>query len=376
MFDLRMAVEGILCALGVFLVWGVLFQGRSQAKKDWGGARSSRISVVIPARNEENRIGKLLDSLKEQTVKPHEVIIVDDHSSDCTGAVALEKGMLVIESEPLPEDWNGKPWACWQGAKASTGDVLLFLDADTWAEPGGIERLLNLYEGCGLLTVQPYHVTKKPYEQLSAFFNIVTLASVGVFTPFGNYIQPGGAFGPCVMCSREAYFQTGGHREVRGETLEDIPLAKLFLRHDMPVRCYPGQGIISFRMYAEGLEQLVEGWTKGMGYGAFSVHPLFSLMLTAWITGCFGAFFQLITALSLSADTAHALAWIIVYISYAVTIWYMLKRIGQFKWWTSLLFPIPLLFFAAITANSMLQTFLLGRVVWKGRVIRTIDRRK
>jgi len=315
--------------------------------------------VIIPARNEAHQIGKLLRSLKMQTVELHEVIVVDDDSSDDTGFVALENGALTISGKPLRQGWNGKAWACWQGARASTGEILLFLDADTWLAPGGVERLLGLYEGTGLLTVQPYHVTQELYEQLSAFFNIVVIAAVGAFTPFGVRLKPGGAFGPCVMCRRDEYLATGGHQQVRREILEDIPLAKLFLEHGLPVRCYTGRGIISFRMYPGGLQQLIEGWTKGMGYGAFSVNPAFSIMTAAWITGCFGAFSALIQAISSFSLTS--LAWasgLVVYSLYAITIRWMLGRIGRFKWWLAVLFPIPLCFFGVIVARSLLLTHL------------------
>lgn len=373
MHGVRIAIEGILCVLGLLLMWRVLFRDRSWAR-DWATECRSRISVVIPARNEEHQIGHLLRSLKGQTVEPCEIIAVDDDSFDNTGIVAREEGATVITGEPLPEGWNGKSWACWQGACGSTGEILLFLDADTWLEAEGIERLLSLYEGLGLLTVQPYHVTEKPYEQLSAFFNIVVMAAVGAFTPFGERLKPGGAFGPCVMCNRNEYFRTGGHREVRGKLLEDISLAKLFLRQNLPVRCYAGQGIISFRMYPGGLRELVEGWSKGMGYGAFSVNPAFSMMTTAWITGCFRAFSTLIgTILSVASP-----AWtgLITYCSYALVVGWMLKRIGRFRWWTSAFFPIPLCFFGVVMARSLLLTYFLGRVVWKGRVISTIQHRK
>jgi len=371
---LRIATLGLLCLLGLLLTWKVLFRDRSLAV-DWDTKRRSRVSVIIPARNEGHQIGRLLRSLEGQTVKPCEVIVVDDDSSDNTAIVAQEEGALVIGSELLPEGWNGKAWACWQGACASTGDTLLFLDADTWLEPEGIEWLLRLREGSGLLSVQPYHVTEEPYEQLSAFFNIVVVAAVGAFTPFGDRLKPGGAFGPCVMCSRDEYFRTGGHREVAGKLLEDIPLAKLFLRHGSPVRCYAGQGIVSFRMYPAGLRQLVEGWTKGMGYGAFSVNPVFSVLTAAWITGCLGAFSALTRAIA-SAAALPAWTGLIVYSSYALAIGWMLRETGRFRWWTSVLFPIPLCFFAVIVVRSLLSTYLLRRVTWKGRAIDPVEHRR
>ena len=371
MYELRCAIEGFLFLCGLLLLWRVLFPPRLGAGAG-GAARPPRISVVIPARNEAHQIGRLLRSLQGQTVTPAEVLVVDDNSTDDTGAVARQAGAAVLTGAPLPEGWNGKSWACWQGAGASTGELLLFLDADTWLEPAGLERLLRLYPGSGLLTVQPYHVTARPYEQLSAFFNIVIMAALGAFTPWGDRLTPGGGFGPCVLCARDEYLRLGGHRQVRTELLEDIPLARLFARHHLPVRCYAGRGIVSFRMYPGGLGQVVEGWSKGMGYGAFSVHPLPVLLATAWIAGCFGAF-------SLLLETiwgAPLWAGLLPYGVYAGLTWAVLRGIGRFRWWTAALFPLPLCFFAVVVGRSIVLTYLLGRVTWKGRAMRAGRRRK
>ena len=98
----------------------------------------------------------------------------------------------MLRGEALPEGWAGKPWACWQGAQQAGGDLLLFLDADTWLEPDGLERLVQEYlaQG-GLLSVQPFHRVRQLYEELSAFFNIVQIAGMNAFTPLGDRLAPG-----------------------------------------------------------------------------------------------------------------------------------------------------------------------------------------
>ncbi len=374
MNGIRVAIQGVFCVCGLFLMWRLLFPRRPPARERTAEPRP-RISVVIPARNEAHQIARLLRSLQGQTVPPAEVLVVDDSSTDDTEGAARQEGVTVIPGEPLPAGWNGKAWACWQGAAASSGDLLLFLDADTWLEPTGVEQLCNLYQGRGLLTVQPYHVTEKPYEQLSAFFNIVIMAATGAFTPLGERLPPGGGFGPCVVCRREEYLRTGGHREVRGEPLEDIPLTKLFRRHGLPVRCHAGRGIVSFRMYPGGLGEVIQGWSKGMGYGAFAVHPAMALMATAWITGCFSAC-ALLVRTTIVHPTATAWLGLLPYGVYALVVAWMLRGIGRFRWWTSAFFALPLCFFALVIARSLLQTYLLGRVTWKGRAVRTARRRK
>ena len=84
---------------------------------------SYKISIIIPARNEERTLGQLLHSIAHQTLKPHEIIVIDDQSEDATAEVARRDGCIVMTSKNLPEGWTGKPWACWQGAQMATGDI-------------------------------------------------------------------------------------------------------------------------------------------------------------------------------------------------------------------------------------------------------------
>ena len=370
MIDSRLAFQIGLGLLGPLLMWQILFR-RARPDLHTVPGNAPRISVVVPARNEGHQIGRLLQSLECQSVTPHEVIVVDDNSSDDTASVGAAWGATVIQGQVLPDGWNGKSWACWQGARHSAGEILLFLDADTWLAEDGLAKLLNRYAGRrGLLSIQPYHVTQKHHEQLSAFFNIVLLAAVGAFTPLGTRIKPGGAFGPCMLCNREDYFRVGGHQAVKEHVLEDIPLGKRFLLHALPVRCGVGEGIISFRMYEGGFRELVEGWSKGVGYGAMAVHVPFTLATAAWITGCFSVCFTLLGEVG-RLFTPAWWASLAIYCFYATQIYWMLRRIGRFKPWTSVLFPFPLCFFALIMVRSVLLTYVFRRVTWKGRILKS-----
>ena len=117
---------------------------------------SSKLSIIIPARDEERNLGLLLHSLSQQTLKPHEIIVVDDHSTDSTAEIAKKEAGLVIPSKDIPEGWTGKPWACWQGANRATGDVFLFLDADTFLEPDGLSKIVSTYFKKGVFS--PYNL--------------------------------------------------------------------------------------------------------------------------------------------------------------------------------------------------------------------------
>jgi glycosyltransferase involved in cell wall biosynthesis len=170
------------------------------------------VSVLIPARNEEHTLPKLLSALHLQGLTPMEVIVIDDHSGDRTAAIAAEAGVRVIQPPPLAEGWCGKTWALHHGVRASAGKLLLFLDADTEPHPEFLKRLVAAQQELGgLVSVQPFHRTEKPYEQLSVLFNLVGLMAV----PMGK--DCGVAFGPAMATSRADYDHIGGHAAVAGK---------------------------------------------------------------------------------------------------------------------------------------------------------------
>jgi 4,4'-diaponeurosporenoate glycosyltransferase len=309
-----------------------------------------------------------------QSTPAYEILVVDDESVDDTARIARELGATVILGKVLPEGWSGKPWACWQGAQQSRGDVLLFLDADTWLEPTALESVVGaLRSNGGLVTVQPYHVTQKAYEQLSAIFNIVVVGGMNAFTPVSRWWKPHGGFGPCAVVKRDDYFATGGHSAVNGEVLENLEMAKVFRRTGLPVACYGGRGAISFRMYPGGIGQLVEGWSKGFASGAAGIALLPLILTVAWVWGCFSTFSSIIRAL-VPGSGLPLMPWLVLYVLNAAEIYWMLWRIGKFRWWASALYPVPLTFFAAIMAWSLVLTRLVRRVTWRGRRVR-IQRR-
>ncbi|HSM61679.1 MAG TPA: glycosyltransferase family A protein, partial [Longimicrobiales bacterium] len=115
-------------------------------------SRFPRVSVVVPARNEAANIGACVGSLLEQEYPDFEVIVLDDRSDDGTGDLVRAMGpggarsLRVLDGEELPAGWTGKPWACWQGARAATGDLILFTDADTVHAPDLLPRAVAAME--------------------------------------------------------------------------------------------------------------------------------------------------------------------------------------------------------------------------------------
>jgi len=355
-FGLALVAGGWLA--GTVLLWRV----RTPAQRD-DPAGTGSISVVIPARDEERNLPTLLASLRAQQPPPLEVVVVDDSSSDGTAAVARAAGATVVTA-PAPDDgWLGKPWACHLGALRATGDRLLFLDADTWLAPDALERLGAAHHQVvptGLLSVQPFHEVRRPYEQLSAFPNLVPLLASGTCGPRPRLATV--AFGPCLITRATDLQAVGGFSAVRGDTLEDVGLAQAYRAAGRPVRCLGGGATVRFRMYPDGLRSLVAGWTKNLAGGAARTPILPTLGAVAWVCTCVAVVISAVT----QPGWLTAGAWLAV----AAQLRWMLRRVGSFSAWTAVLFPMPLLAFIVLFAGSVGARVLRRRVTWRGRTIR------
>ena len=309
-------------------------------------------SIVVPARNEADTLPALLTSLRSELRPGDQLIVVDDSSTDDTAGVAARGGATVVAASPVPEGWTGKAWACATGARTSTADTLVFLDADVTVEPGGLDRVVGAHQD-GLLSVQPFHTTKRPYERLSLFFNIVAMMGTDSFTPLGSRLRPSGAFGPCLVTRRDDYDAVGGHAAVKSAVLDDVELAHRYSASGRRVRCLGGKGSLSFRMYPSGVRSLVEGWSKNLAGGAGKTRALTLLFVVAWISVCI---------------QAPWLGWF-VYAAVVVQLAWMAWRIGRFGVVALVLFPIPLAVFLVVFARSAFLTVVRRRVRWKGREI-------
>jgi len=332
------------------------------------------VSVIIPARNEEKSLPILLTSLREQVCTPDEIIVVVGPSEDRTMEIAKRNNVKVIQSELTPEGWIGKPWACYQGVQAAKGNILVFLDADTCIENYGLKYIVNTYiKRGGVISVEPYHTTKKLYEQLSAFFNIIMMGAMGTFTVFGKLIKPLGLFGPCIVMRRKDYLKFGGHEEVKGEVVEDLALGNRLKKQKIPIYCYGGKGTVSFRMYPNGLRELIDGWSKGFATGAVKTYIPVLLAIIVWVGGGISATIYTIEAI-LSMNTTLILVWTLAYLGYVIQIYWMLFRLGTFKFYTAFFYPIFLLFFLSIFLYSIFLVFVRKTVRWKGATISLKDK--
>jgi 4,4'-diaponeurosporenoate glycosyltransferase len=364
-------IQAIFWSLGFFLLFRI-----PRCTGSHGGSTERRpsISVVIPARNEADSLPVLLTSLRNGDSVPDEIIVVVGQCEDGTKEVAKGEGVTVIDSEPLPEGWIGKPWACYQGARLAKGDILIFLDADTCLEKGGLRDIVETYlQTDGIVSIQPYHKTRRPYEQLSLFFNIIMMGAMGPFTVMGGRIKPIGLFGPCVVMRKAYYLESGGHGAVKGEVVEDLALGERLKKYNLPMHCYGGQGTISFRMYPNGIRELVDGWSKGFATGARMARIPLLVATIAWVGSGISATVFAIGAVW-SMDNAAIIWWTLAYLAFAIQVQWMATRVGTFKLYTAFLFPGSLLFFVGIFFRSVFLISVKRSVRWKGMAISLKDK--
>jgi len=321
---------------------------------------SHRVSIIIPARNEEKNLPRLLASI--QSSQATEVIVVDDGSIDATAKVAVNAGATVLHGAPLPVGWTGKTWACAQGAEAAEGDLLLFIDADTWFAPQGLTRLLAAWEQDAgkqaALSALPFHITKAPYEQLSLFFNLLMAFGAGGFGALGTPKL----FGQCLLISRELYQACGGHGAVRARILENLAMAEHIEAAGGQCVCFGGRDTIQVRMFPEGLEQLCESWKKAFADGAEASGGAVLAVSIVWLSALCTVFLLIcLFPLPLRALAA------ILYIAAAAQVFSFGRQIGTFGLISALLYPIPLLFFFGLFTTSLLNRMFRRQVTWRGR---------
>ncbi|HEX6058466.1 MAG TPA: glycosyltransferase family 2 protein, partial [Gemmatimonadaceae bacterium] len=229
------------------------------------------VSVVVPARDEAATIERCVRSALAAEWPRLEVLVVDDHSTDDTGAIARriaaeDPRLRVVVPPPLPAGWFGKPWACQAGFDASRGALVLFVDADTRQAPDLVPRAVQAMRarGAGLLSVDAD-------QELGTFWEKVVQPQIFgmLWARFGGTeivnrstrVHDKIANGQCILVRRDAYEAVGGHRAVRDRVAEDLMLAQRFFLAGRNPALVLGAGRISTRMYTS-LAALVRGWTK------------------------------------------------------------------------------------------------------------------
>ena len=325
-----------------------------------------KISVIIPARDEESNLDRLLPSIFQQSFPVHEVLVINDQSSDGTASMAEKHGATVINGLPLPEGWKGKSWACTQGSKSATGDWFLFLDADTWLEPDGLERIAHLANSPNVVhSICPFHKIEEPFEEFSAFPNATMALGTNAFSLKGDKANGIALFGQSLFVSKANYLAVGGHESVKHHILENLQLSSSFREAGVEPRCYLGRGTIGMRMFQTNLSDLKASWAKGIVSGADSTPKGALIGISIWISG------QIMSTIALAFIPLAPMQvlWGIaaLYLAFALQTLFLFRKIGSFSIFNALFYPIGQAFYQFLFFQSLSRKKRGETIHWKGR---------
>lgn len=233
-----------------------------------------RISVIIPARNEERNIARCLFHFFRQNYSNYEIIVVDDRSTDRTPHLLdnFKKlspvPMKIVRIEKLPEGWTGKNHAVFAGSKAATGDWLLFTDADTTHQPESLSTALftAIENKIDFLTLAPETECQTFWEKTVQPLAVGSLAlwfdPRKVNEDRNSSVLANGQY---IFIQKETYEKLGGNESVKNQVVEDVEFAKLARAAGMRVRFLNGTRLYATRMYTN-LKEIKNGWTRIFTY--------------------------------------------------------------------------------------------------------------
>lgn len=335
-----------------------------------------RVSILVPARNEERNINPAVKSLLAQDYPDYEIIVLDDNSSDRTSAVVGKlaqnhKRLRFVRGEPLPEGWLGKPWACHQLAGLASGELLLFADADTRHEPQALRHAVNALtaEQADLVSAIPREVTGTLPEKLAVPF--VTW-SIIAFLPLRlayRWRRPAfsAAAGQFMLFRREAYKQLGGYEAVRGSVVDDLAMARRAAKAGLRWRLLDAQGDVTCRMY-ESAGEVIEGFSKNL-FPAFNCRLAPFTLVWLWLLV---VTFQPLVILLISLAGLHVGTLSILMAAGAVLFefgtWLAADLKFGFGWYAAFLYPMTIGLGVFVAARSVLLT-RAGKARWKGRYL-------
>jgi chlorobactene glucosyltransferase len=336
------------------------------------GRLAGRVSVLVPARNEEATIDGCVRAILGGTQPPDEVLVYDDASTDRTPEIlarlaAADARLRVLPGVPLPEGWVGKPHACHRLAAAATGDVLVFVDADTRLSPSALARLGSVMAEyrADVVTAGIRQVTRSFGERL-----VIPLLHLSylAWLPLPLVWRTRDprllvANGQLVAVQRDAYHALGGWAAARAEVVDDMAFCRAAKRAGLRVVFADGHQMASSRMY-RGFREVWDGFSKNLyeGIGGRRAALALVVVLHAWVFLLPYAVLAaaLLGAISLlAAGVAGVVANLLVRAALAVRF----RQPGE----GVLLHPLSVLVLLAIALNSF-RWARGGRIQWRGRV--------
>jgi glycosyltransferase involved in cell wall biosynthesis len=338
------------------------------------------LTVIVPARNEEQSIGECLQSLAAQSEqifelgRDWELIVVDDHSTDRTAEIARSfPGVTLMMAAGLEKNWTGKNNAIWTAARRARGRWLLFTDADTIHEPGDLRRAMHeaTRHKVGVLSYSPRQIVTGLAQRslMPLVFSELALAY-----PPAKVSDPGqriaAANGQFLLVEREAYRRLGGHASVSEKVLEDVELAFLAKRRRVGLWFRYAEDAVAARMY-RSTPAMIEGWSKNLAllFDNALIMAVWRALDIALLVGLPWLAIELWNA----HFSAHALEWLgagwVLALLWVRNLFRFYGRVAKsnFPFLDCAIAPLGLPLFVVLLYRSWFQHRILKRVSWKGR---------
>lgn len=336
-------------------------------------SRFPRVSVLVPARNEEDNVGACVRSLLNQQYPDFKVLALDDNSTDGTWQVlsqlASEDDRLrAIKGDQLPPGWFGKHWACHQLAQAAEGELLLFTDADTRHHPCALSDAVAalLARKADLLTAFPREEVVSWGERLTVpLFPWFIISFLPLFIAY-RVRDPSfsATVGQFMLLRRDAYEQIGGYEAIRQEAVDDVALGRRIKAQGLRWRMINGRERIRCRMY-HSFREAYRGFTKNL-FAGFGYKILKFALVWLWL-GL--VFLQPVIVLAIGATgtlSSFSMVLAVAAVAVSLLIWGASNLCFRFPMYLTFIYPVNMIVALAIATGSMVFA-LTGRADWKGR---------
>ncbi|MDR1836696.1 MAG: glycosyltransferase family 2 protein [Treponema sp.] len=332
------------------------------------------VSVLIPARNEEENIERCLNSLRNQLYKNYEILVINDNSTDGTGKIldriaAEDSRVRVFTGNLLPDDWYGKPYALHQLSSHARGEILIFTDADTVHSPASISWAVT-----NMQCLKVDMISGFIGQVFMTFGEIITVPLMFFLTGFviplflNRFTKMScfsAAIGQYIVIRHEVFKAIGGCQEFKKKTSEDIYMSRLVKRKGYSTRFLNITEHVNCRMY-DGYHNAIEGIGKNVFDFLGKNTLVIFLMAVAVLFFLFFPFPLLLGCIiNKSPWTIHIL---IVNILYSLT--WLFTFLGQrLNWWYGLLWPLMFLNLLYVAAWSWFRTVSGRGFLWKDRKV-------
>ena len=333
-------------------------------------------SVLVPARNEENNIGRCAGGLLAQDYPDFQVIVLDDNSTDRTWQIlqefaAKDPKLILIKGKPLPDDWLGKHWACHQLAQVANGELMVYVDADTYHEPGMLRGAAAaiIYEKAALISALPRQIVVSWSEMLSIpAFYLGMLCGVPLeLTRLQRNPLLFAILGQFLVFRRDTYDAAGGYAAVRHNVVDDIAIGRRVHAMGLKYKLLDGDGLVSCRMYSN-FEQVWKGLTKST-FATFNFDPFFLTLMWALVI-IFFVSPPVVLVIGLAQPQVPveitAMAGIAVFLN--LVLWTVSHLRFHFPLYLILIYPFSAIFMTVVALASMILT-IQGKALWKGRIM-------